>query len=189
MTAGCQGSTGSMSVLRQSAAVARGDPDRRRLKGMTAPHDLRPSSVVSRRCRTWRRSAIRCVGVLAAGIALVLWARTTVDAAGAPKDPGPGGTERISFSPGTDNATVSGTFSEGSDDHYVLTAGAGQTMTVAGSLGGLSVAVFAPDGSQLAGRPGNRRSSRRPCRRPSRRRRPHAVPTSRRLSHLLGGPS
>jgi hypothetical protein len=70
-----------------------------------------------------------------------------------PADPGPGQTERIRFAPGTDHATVSGTFNPGSDDHYVLWARAGQSMTLAGSFGGLGLGVFAPDGSPLPGGP------------------------------------
>jgi hypothetical protein len=72
-----------------------------------------------------------------------------------PADPGPGQTERIRFAPGTDHATVQGTFTAGSDDRYVLWARAGQSMTIAGALGGLGVGVFAPDGSQLPGGPGD----------------------------------
>ena len=72
-----------------------------------------------------------------------------------PADPGPGQTERIRFAPGTDNATVQGTFTLGSDDRYVLWAHAGQSMTLAGEFGGLGVGVSAPDGSQLPGGPAN----------------------------------
>ena len=76
-------------------------------------------------------------------------------ASSAAADPGPGQTERIRFAPGTDNAAVQGTFTPGSDDHYVLWASAGQSMTLAGEFGGLGLGVVAPDGSQLPGGPGN----------------------------------
>jgi hypothetical protein len=80
-----------------------------------------------------------------------------------PADPGPGETERISFAPGTDHATVRGTFDVGSDDHYVLRAAAGQTMTLSGSFGGLAVAVLAPDGTALPGGPGDTIAYRLPA--------------------------
>ena len=76
-------------------------------------------------------------------------------ASSAAADPGPGQTERIRFAPGTDNATVQGTFNAGSDDRYVLWARGGQSMTLAGEFGGLGVGVVAPDGSPLPGGPGN----------------------------------
>ncbi len=104
------------------------------------------------------RLALRLAAVLAAAVTLG-WAGTAaadhsaVTASPRPADPGPGQTERIRFAPGTDNATVSGTFDAGADDHYVLRARAGQSMTIAGSLGGLGLGVFAPDGSQLPGGP------------------------------------
>jgi hypothetical protein len=62
---------------------------------------------------------------------------------------------RISFAPGTDHATVTGTFRPGSFDTWVLRAGAGQSMTVQMDPPGLaaSVGVFAPDGSPLPGGP------------------------------------
>ena len=64
---------------------------------------------------------------------------------------------RISFAPGTDHATVTGTFRPGSFDTWVLRAGAGQSMTVQMDPPGLaaSVGVFAPDGSPLPGGPGD----------------------------------
>ena len=61
----------------------------------------------------------------------------------------------ISFAPGTDNGTVSGTFCEGQDHRFVLRAAAGQTMTVTGIEPGTAFSVFAPDGTQLPGGPGD----------------------------------
>jgi hypothetical protein len=104
------------------------------------------------------RLVVRIACVLAAAVTLG-WAGTAAAddsaAVGSPRpaDPGPDQTERIRFAPGTDNATVSGTFDAGSDDHYVLRAQAGQSMTLVGSFGGLGLGVFAPDGSQLPGGP------------------------------------
>jgi hypothetical protein len=64
---------------------------------------------------------------------------------------------RIQFAPGTDNATVTGTFREGESDRYLLRAAAGQTMTIALSPAGTgaSLGVYAPDGTQLPGGPGD----------------------------------
>ena len=62
--------------------------------------------------------------------------------------------QRIRFAPGTDHATVSGTFCSGQDSRFVLRAGAGQTMTVSGIEGGTAFSVYAPDGTQLPGGPG-----------------------------------
>jgi hypothetical protein len=80
-----------------------------------------------------------------------------------PADPGPGQTERITFAPGTDHATVRGTFDVGSDDHYVLRAAAGQTMTLSGSFAGLGIGVAAPDGTALPGGPGDTIAYRLPA--------------------------
>jgi hypothetical protein len=64
---------------------------------------------------------------------------------------------RIQFAPGTDSATVQGTFREGQSDRYVLRAAAGQRMTIQISpLGtGASLGVSAPNGSALPGGPGD----------------------------------
>jgi hypothetical protein len=71
--------------------------------------------------------------------------------------PAPGGAQRIQFAPGADHGTVQGTFREGQSDRYVLRASAGQEMTLVidppGT--GASLGVFAPDGSQLPGGPGD----------------------------------
>jgi hypothetical protein len=112
--------------------------------------------MTSRGNTSWLAVWIACVP--AAVVALSWGATAAADesaAAGSvhPADPGPGQTERIRFAPGTDNATMSGTFDAGSDDRYVLWARAGQSMTLAGSFGGLGVGVSAPDGSQLPGGP------------------------------------
>ena len=80
-----------------------------------------------------------------------------------PADPGPGQTERIRFAPGTDNATVRGTFTAGSDDRYILWARAGQSMTLAGAFGGLGIGVYAPNGSPLPGGPGDSITFRLPA--------------------------
>lgn len=104
------------------------------------------------------RLAVRLGAVLAAAVTLG-WAGTAAADGSAPAasihraDPGPGQTEPIRFASGTDNATVQGTFTPGSDDHYVLRARAGQSMTLAGAFGGLAVSVLAPDGSPLPGGP------------------------------------
>jgi hypothetical protein len=74
--------------------------------------------------------------------------------AGQAEPPGSEGAERIEFAPGTDSATVEGTFTEGQTDAYVLWAMAGQTMTIHFEPAGASIGVFAPDGSQLPGQPG-----------------------------------
>ena len=65
--------------------------------------------------------------------------------------------QRIQFAPGTDNATVQGTFREGQSDRYVLRAAAGQRMTIEISPPGTgaSLGVFAPNGSPLPGGPGD----------------------------------
>ena len=104
----------------------------------------------------------RLAGRLACALVVTLtlgWATTAAadgEASAAsphPADPGPGQTERIRFAPGTDNATVRGTFDSGADDRYVLRARAGQTMVLSGAFGGLGVGVLAPDGSPLPGGP------------------------------------
>ena len=73
--------------------------------------------------------------------------------------------ERIRFAPGTDNATLQGTFREGQSDRYVLRASAGQTMFVQlrpeGT--GASIGVFAPNGSELPAQPGVDFSARLPA--------------------------
>jgi hypothetical protein len=110
--------------------------------------------------RNSNRRSVRLACVLAA-VATLGWAGSAAAADHArtftprPADPGPGQTERIRFASGTDNATVSGTFTPGSDDRYVLWARAGQSMTLAGDFGGLGIGVTAPNGSPLPGGPGD----------------------------------
>ena len=128
------------SAVRSARSERRGRPT-----GMTAP-----------------RINSRLAGRLACALVVTLtlgWATTAAadgEASAAsphPADPGPGQTERIRFAPGTDNATVRGTFDPGADDRYVLRARAGQTMILSGAFGGLGVGVLAPDGSALPGGP------------------------------------
>ena len=85
--------------------------------------------------------------VLAAVAASLAWSTATVQAGD--------DDQRIQFAPGTDQGSVSGTFSEGEVDNFVLRAGAGQTMfvSVAPSEAGASVAVYDPNGTQIAGPP------------------------------------
>lgn len=63
---------------------------------------------------------------------------------------------RISFAPGTDHATVQGTFREGRADTYVLRARGGQEMMVQVRPveAAASVGIYAPDGAQLPSQPG-----------------------------------
>lgn len=86
-----------------------------------------------------------------AGLAALLMVAATAIAgtAGAASDDG---AERIEFAPGTDNATVTGTFADGFPDEYVLRAGAGQTMTISGH-GSVRVSVLDPNGTRLPGGP------------------------------------
>lgn len=100
------------------------------------------------------------VGIAVVALATVGWSTTAhaTDPPSAlrhPAEPGPGQTERISFSPGTDNATRTGVLSPGQEDRYVLRAGAGQTMTVnvSSSDVALSAGVYAPDGAELSVQP------------------------------------
>ena len=85
--------------------------------------------------------------MLAAVAASLAWSTATVRAGD--------DDQRIQFAPGTDQGSVSGTFSEGEVDNFVLRAGAGQTMfvSVAPSEAGASVAVYDPNGTKIAGPP------------------------------------
>lgn len=65
-----------------------------------------------------------------------------------------GQAHRVQFAAGTDYAIVGGTLGDGISDRFVLRAGAGQQLVVS-DLGSLHVSVTAPDGSLLAGGPGD----------------------------------
>jgi hypothetical protein len=62
-----------------------------------------------------------------------------------------GAVERLSFAPGTDSGSVSGSVVRASEDTWVLGAAAGQTMevTIASIEDNAAFEVFAPDGTQL----------------------------------------
>ena len=111
---------------------------------------------------------------LAAVAATLAWSTATVRAGD--------DDQRIQFAPGTDQGSVSGTFSEGAVDNFVLRAGAGQTMfvSVAPSEGGASVAVYDPNGTKIAEPPDPAPASASRCRRPATTRSPsvQAVPRS-----------
>lgn len=68
--------------------------------------------------------------------------------------PDQGAPQRLRFAPGTDRGTIAGSIADGVSDRYVLTGGAGQTMTLS-NIGSLHVDVTAPDGSSLAAGPGD----------------------------------
>jgi hypothetical protein len=82
-----------------------------------------------------------------------------------PAAPRGGSAQRIEFAPGTDSATVQGTFREGLSDRHVLRAAAGQTMLLQLRPEGTGAAlvVFAPDGSELPTQPGVDTSIRLPA--------------------------
>jgi len=69
----------------------------------------------------------------------------------APPPPVSGDSGRITFDPGTDQATISNSIAPGTVDRWVLGAAAGQLMGVSiFSDIGLAATVYAPDGSPLA---------------------------------------
>jgi hypothetical protein len=105
----------------------------------------RLSANVSRGVRTpLHKTRAARFTVLAAVAASLAWSATTVKAGD--------DDQRIQFAPGTDQGAVSGTFSAGAVDHFVLRAGAGQTMFVslAPSEAGAAVAVYGPNGAKIA---------------------------------------
>lgn len=65
-----------------------------------------------------------------------------------------GSAHRVRFAAGTDHGNVGGVLGDGVSDRYVLRAGAGQQLIVSG-LGALHLSVTPPDGSLLAGGPGD----------------------------------
>jgi len=70
----------------------------------------------------------------------------------APPAPSPGTTQRLSFAPGTNSATVSQSIAPGTVDRYILGAAAGQTMAVfiESDTGFISADIDDPNGVPLA---------------------------------------
>ena len=102
MTKGCQGDSRFVIVTEPSRTTIA-----ERLTGMRTPlHKYRAARYAA----------------LAAVAATLAWSTATVRAGD--------DDQRIQFAPGTDQGSVSGTFSEGAVDNFVLRAGAGQTMFV-----------------------------------------------------------